>query len=446
MEKKENKCSFKDHKEIDAVSYCQECKLYMCKDCTIYHKGLFDNHNLLNKDQKIKETFNGYCEKKNHFQKLEYFCKNHNQLCCAACIAKIKNKENGQHTDCNVCTIQDIKNEKKKKLKENLKYLKDLSNNLDQTINNIKKLYEKIMKNKEILQNKIQNTFNKLRNNIDEREKELLLEVDKQYNKLFMNEDIVKKSENLTNKVKISLKIGKTINNEWDDSDKLISIINECIKIENNIKETILINENFKKCNKNKNTKVLFNYDEIYDFYNLIKKFGLVYFNNYKFRQCPENIDDNRHYIVTGENENILTKIGKNNYAGTICEYELDKSKVNKWKIKILNAKYNQIMVGVAPVDFDINTSNHHTCGWYLNCYNLTLYSGPPHKYNGNRTNLSKIEDEILLIMDLKKGTLKFIVNNEDKGNQYTDIPTDKPLFPAVLLYNNNSSVEIIGC
>ena len=103
-------------------------------------------------------------------------------------------------------------------------------------------------------------------------------------------------------------------------------------------------------------------------------------------------------------------------------------------------------MVGVAPVDFYINTSNHHTCGWYLNCYNLTLYSGPPHKYNGNRTNLSKIEDEILLIMDLKKGTLKFIVNNEDKGNQYTDIPTDKPLFPAVLLYNNNSSVEIIGC
>ncbi len=48
--------------------------------------------------------------------------------------------------------------------------------------------------------------------------------------------------------------------------------------------------------------------------------------------------------------------------------------------------------------------------------------------------------------MDMKKRTLKFIINNEDKGDQYTDIPIDKPLFPAVLLYNKNSSVEIIGC
>ena len=103
-------------------------------------------------------------------------------------------------------------------------------------------------------------------------------------------------------------------------------------------------------------------------------------------------------------------------------------------------------MVGVAPIDFDIKSSNHHTCGWYLNCYNLTLYSGPPHNYNGNRTNLSKIENEILVVMDMKKRTLKFIVNNEDKGDQYTDIPIDKPLFPAVLLYNKNSSVELIGC
>ena len=29
---------------------------------------------------------------------------------------------------------------------------------------------------------------------------------------------------------------------------------------------------------------------------------------------------------------------------------------------------------------------------------------------------------------------LKFIVNNEDIGDQYNDIPIDKPLFPAVLL------------
>ena len=118
----------------------------------------------------------------------------------------------------------------------------------------------------------------------------------------------------------------------------------------------------------------------------------------------------------------------------------------HKWKIKILKAQYNQIMVGVAPIDFDIYTSNHHTCGWYLNCYNSTLYSGPPHNYNGIRTNISKIENEIIVVMNMKKRTLKFLVHNEDKGEQYSDIPIDKPLFPAVLLYNKNASIEIMEC
>ena len=45
--------------------------------------------------------------------------------------------------------------------------------------------------------------------------------------------------------------------------------------------------------------------------------------------------------------------------------------------------------------------------------------------------------------MNMNKGALKFIINNEDKGDSYTDIPIDKPLFPAVLLYNINDSVEI---
>ena len=103
-------------------------------------------------------------------------------------------------------------------------------------------------------------------------------------------------------------------------------------------------------------------------------------------------------------------------------------------------------MVGVAPIDFDINSSNHHNCGWYLNCYNSTLYSGPPHNYNGKRTNLRKVNDEIVVVMNMENKTLKFILYNQDKGEQYTDIPIDKPLFPAVLLYNKNSSVEIMEC
>ena len=48
--------------------------------------------------------------------------------------------------------------------------------------------------------------------------------------------------------------------------------------------------------------------------------------------------------------------------------------------------------------------------------------------------------------MNMKKGTLKFIINNEDKGDSYTNIPLDKPLAPAIILCNTNDSVEIIEC
>ena len=40
--------------------------------------------------------------------------------------------------------------------------------------------------------------------------------------------------------------------------------------------------------------------------------------------------------------------------------------------------------------------------------------------------------------------TLKFIVDGEDNGETYSNIPIDKPLFPTVFLYHKNDSVKII--
>ena len=67
--------------------------------------------------------FIGMCIEENHFCSLDYFCKNHNKLCCVACISKIKEKGNGQHVDCDICFFEDIKDKKKNILKENLKFL-----------------------------------------------------------------------------------------------------------------------------------------------------------------------------------------------------------------------------------------------------------------------------------------------------------------------------------
>ena len=102
-------------------------------------------------------------------------------------------------------------------------------------------------------------------------------------------------------------------------------------------------------------------------------------------------------------------------------------------------------MVGVAPSDFNIQTSQYYTHGWYLCIYYSppSLFSGPPHKYNNFKTNLNMVKDEIIIVMNMKKRTLKFIINNEDKGDSYSNIPIDKPVYPAVCLYTINDSVEI---
>ena len=123
MEIHNKKCSFKEHKEIEATAYCEQCKIYMCKKCTEYHKGLFEQHLSFSLDKNIKEIFTGFCKEEKHSNELEYFCKTHNKLCCIACITKIKSEGKGQHTDCEVSLIKDIKEGKKNKLKKNIQYI-----------------------------------------------------------------------------------------------------------------------------------------------------------------------------------------------------------------------------------------------------------------------------------------------------------------------------------
>lgn len=81
---------------------------------------------------------------KNHPIKLQYFCKIHNELCCAACLCKLDKIGDGIHKDCDACLINEIKDEKKNKLENNIKKLELLSTSFDGLIEEIKNLSEKI--------------------------------------------------------------------------------------------------------------------------------------------------------------------------------------------------------------------------------------------------------------------------------------------------------------
>ena len=170
MESKRNICSLEEHKEIDAKALCIKCNIYMCNKCKALHSKLFPNHQTFNSESDMNEIFTGICKERGHMNKLKFFCKTHNQLCCVACIAKIQEDNIGLHKDCKICTLKEIKDEKKNTIDENIKYLKELSGTLEKSVEQLTNAFENINKSKEELKTQTQNIFTKIRNELNKRE------------------------------------------------------------------------------------------------------------------------------------------------------------------------------------------------------------------------------------------------------------------------------------
>ena len=101
---KEKKCSLEEHSNMNSNSFCQECGIFMCIKCENHHSHLFKNHHLIKlNENKNEDNFKRIYNKKNNLNKLEYYCIDHNILCCSSCLCCIKSKGNGSHKDCNTC-------------------------------------------------------------------------------------------------------------------------------------------------------------------------------------------------------------------------------------------------------------------------------------------------------------------------------------------------------
>ena len=74
MDHKKKKCSLKEHRDVEAISYCQKCEIYICNQCEKNHLSLFPEHKtiILDKDMEI---FTGLCKLENHQNELDYYCK-----------------------------------------------------------------------------------------------------------------------------------------------------------------------------------------------------------------------------------------------------------------------------------------------------------------------------------------------------------------------------------
>jgi len=248
------------------------------------------------------------------------------------CILYNKNKRQrkGQHTDCKICYIEEIKEKKKSKLNANLKCLENLSNTIENSINELNKLFKIINEKKEALKLDIQNIFTKIRNSLNVREDELLLEVDKKYEELFFDEEIVKLGENLPKRIKDSIKQGNLIKNEWN-KNKINFLINSCLIIENDICDINKIHEKIEKCNRNKSEiKISPENKELDKFLDTIKNFGLLFIKNMNnnSQKIEEKFDKKEEGKFFEKNENI--------------KYDEDEMKKDYYDEKNENIKYDE--------------------------------------------------------------------------------------------------------
>ena len=364
MENQTQKCSSKNHEEIEALFYCKECYIYMCNKCEIFHSKLFHNHHLFKLDKNNLPIFINSCQENEHKENLEFFCKTHNKLCCGLCITKIKKEGKGQHSDCDICLIEKIEEEKHKRLKDNISILEKLFSENSENIIQMEILLEKMNGYKEKLKQDVQKLFTKIRNTLNNREDELIFEIDKIFNEKNINENEIKESNKLQNKIKIILDKGKNIDKNWNDENKLIYLINECINIENVIKEINFSIENNKKIKKYNDLNLVKLYPEEKEINELINSFknfvkiqrdnSLTLFNDSLI------INKNKTYI-----ENILKWISPKNTLKTELLYRKSKDGDsydtfhnlcdNKGATLILIKSEEEFIIGAyTPLNWDI--------------------------------------------------------------------------------------------
>ena len=155
------------------------------------------------------------------------------------------------------------------------------------------------------------------------------------------------------------------LNKEWNDDNKLPGKINDCINIENYIKNIIEINDNIEKNNsKTINIKFVPENEQNIELVKNIIKFGETLKNddlNFKFKP-GNNYNVSNNGLIASKNN------GGNAWnCAIIGDREIPKEAISKWKIKIKKDKtkdlnFTDICIGVGPSLFKNNSNLIFEC------------------------------------------------------------------------------------
>lgn len=178
----------------------------------------------------------------------------------------------------------------------------------------------------------------------------------------------------------------------------------------------------------------------------------------FSWRKCVEGpVAYKRMYSVPPGNPGLATKVHRYGDTTLVGNVVLPVAGSAAWNVKLCATGHKSladgVYVGVAPYDIDQNEDdNDRKCGWYIRCFDMALFSGPPHNYKekkhtggtGRGPHL-EVGDEMKVFFEAdagRLGTLSFRYKDTFDRPAYEMIPIDKPLVPAVLLYWVGDTVE----
>lgn len=168
------------------------------------------------------------------------------------------------------------------------------------------------------------------------------------------------------------------------------------------------------------------------------------------WKKCPAYASEDKKYSVNRKNPRIATKIGALNCMSVILgNTVIPQGRTVRWSVKVLKSMDNEcagIYVGVAPYDVDVNKDDVVKYGWYLDCFNSTLWSGYPQYYSGERYSREQIHtgDVVCVSVDTVNGNISFSMNGGKYRVAFSKVPLYKPLLSCAVVSIENDSIELM--
>ena len=257
-----------------SVSWCMECEEELCSECAEYHTNLkmARNHHVV--DLKLKKSYSALlkkpslvCEQHKDCQ-VEYFCVDHDELCCRDCLAKT-------HKSC-VNTMSLDSASKGAKHSQLFSDSQEQLTSINQTYKSILKYREEnvsgIKDDKQRIKENMKKIKEKLIQRINQVEKELTIKLDLlvQENTKFQRDEISKVLE-VTEEVELYLKEMLFIVEHGSEKQAFLL----CRKLDKYIHQA----DNELQTTTSELKRVTLSFDESNDLFSSIKKFGDVTVN-----------------------------------------------------------------------------------------------------------------------------------------------------------------------